>query len=221
VNDCGTDIRSWWTFGGAPRRSKSDFEEQQCHLSPRSNHTLGSRRLRIIRKRNEVRKPQEGRWSPRRRTGPVAIETLRSSGGLRCPREARERRLREAGGRRNGEEILGGEKAQGSSELLAGITLRVCDGLPEGARPRSRARPAVEAACRSSQRHVGKSSSRGGFPLREGQASKGEAHERARHETRPWRSREKKRARRAHEPWRRNVPGEANPGRVGSRDRKR
>jgi len=93
--------------------------------------------------------------------------------------------------------------------------LRPRYGLPEGARPGSRARTSVEAPGRSSQRHAGKIGSRGPVPLCEGKRFEGPNPERARHEIGPWRSREKEGAERAREPWGRNVPGEASPGRSG------
>jgi hypothetical protein len=64
-------------------------------------------------------------------------------------------------------------EAQGSSGPAEGTTLRSCNGLPEGARPRSRARASVEAFVRSSRRQVGKTASRGAVPLREGESFEG------------------------------------------------
>jgi hypothetical protein len=171
---------------------------------------------------NEVQEPQEGRWSPRRPAGPDVIETLRGSEQAATPaRSPRE----EVAGRpatvASGRNPWRGE-AQGSSGPCVGISPRAGNGLPERARPRSCARTVVikPRAARANgmwvrgHREVGSRSAKGN-------ASKGKAQERARHETGSRSSGEKESARRADEPWRRNVPGEANPGRVGSPDRKR
>jgi len=160
-----------------------------------------------------VQEPQEGRWSPRRSPHPSAIETLRGGGGSH---RAAAKPARGGAGKPAavavGDDPWRGE-AQGSIEPVVGTTLRSRDGLPEGARPRSQAREGAEALDRSSRWQVGKVPPRGGAPLREGKSFEGrEPHERARHEIRPWSSRRKQGVKRAREPWRRNVPGEANPG---------
>ena len=123
--------------------------------------------------RNEVQEPQEGRGSPRRPSDPVAIETPRSSVGLHRAG------VKLAGGGAGkpvasaaGDNPWRGE-AQGSSGPAGGTTLRLCNGLPEGARPRSRARAGAEASVRSSQRQVGKTAPRGAVPLREGESFEG------------------------------------------------
>jgi hypothetical protein len=172
--------------------------------------------------RNEVQEPQEGRWSPRRRTGPDVIETLRGSetGCDACAKPVRGG-CREAGDRRVREEPLEGrsprEQRAARGDLSTGG--QRTSGASKTQKPREDR--GEQATSRSSERHVGKRPPRGGSRSAKGNASKGKAQERARHETRPWSSGEKQSARRADEPWRRNVPGEANPGRVGSPDRKR
>jgi hypothetical protein len=148
-----------------------------------------------------VQEPQEGRWSLRRRTSPVAIDTLRSSNGLRRPKQARERRS--LGSRRPsqaGKDPWRGE-AQGSSGTFVGITPRACNGLPEGVKAQKphEDRGAKPRAVRVNVRWARIRREAGSLSAK-GKAPKGEAHERARHETRPWSSGEKQSVKRADEP---------------------
>lgn len=170
-----------------------------------------------------MQEPHEGRWSRPRRTGPAAIETLR--GGHRVSQHPRPSPREEAPGSRSPSRWGGNPwrgEAQGSSGPVAGTSSWPRYGLPEGARPGSRARTGAEAPGRLSQRHAGKIGPRGPVPLCEGKSSEGPNPTSVRGTKQGRGDRGRRKAPRGRE----NPAGATNRvrqarSRVGSRDRKR
>jgi len=176
------------------------------------NHEPGSRHSNL-RGRNEVQEPHEGRWSRPRRTGPAVIETLR--GGHRVSQHQAAKPVRGgagkpvavAAGRKPLERRSPREQRSGCGDLPVAV-IRTSGGS-KAREPsedgRGNAWPHELTACGQDR------AERSGPSLRRETLRRAEPQERARHETGPWRSREKKSAGRAREPWGRNTPGEASP----------
>lgn len=148
----------------------------------------------------ETNRPRRDRDSEGRPPGFTAPAAKPARGGAGKP-------VAVAVGRKSLERRSPREQRSGRGDLLV-AAIRTSGGSKTrepGEDGRGSTRPLEPTACGQDR------AERSGPSLRRERLRRAEPHERARHETRPWRSREKQSAERAREPWGRNVPGEASP----------